>query len=146
MSSKDKQPTDEEKVNAVVTEIRILEGTFNELSARQNMLERALLESRAALEAIKGLSESKEAEVLTQIGGGVLVRSSPPSVDRVLINVGASVVIERSRDEAVAMLESRSREVETSVLSIQSQRNEIAERLEVDRQYLQTLISQPQTS
>jgi prefoldin alpha subunit len=146
LSSKDKQPTDEEKVNAVVTEIRILEGTFNELSARQNMLERALLESRAALEAIKGLSESKEAEVLTQIGGGVLVRSSPPSVDRVLINVGASVVIERSRDEAVAMLESRSREVETSVLSIQSQRNEIAERLEVDRQYLQTLISQPQTS
>jgi prefoldin alpha subunit len=127
-------------------EIRILEGTFNELSARQNMLERALLESRAALEAIRGLSEAKGAEVLTQIGGGVLVRSSPPSVDRVLVNVGANAVIEKSRDEAVAMLEGRSREVESSVLSIQSQRNEIAERLEVDRQYLQTLISKTQTS
>lgn len=146
MSTKEKAPTDEEKVSSIVTEIRILEGTFNEFSARQNMLERALLESRAALDAIKGLNQAEGAEVLTQIGGGVLVRSPPPSVDRVLVNVGANVVIEKPRDEATAMLESRSREVETSVLSIQSQRNEIAERLEVDRQYLQTLISKTQTS
>jgi prefoldin alpha subunit len=146
LSSKEREPTDEEKVNAIVTEIRVLEGTFNELSARQNMLERALLEGRAALDAIKGLGESKEAEVLMQIGGGVLVKSSPPSVDKVLVNVGANVVIEKSKEEAMAMLEGRSRQVETTVLSIQGQRNQIAERLEVDRQYLQTLISQPQTS
>jgi len=146
LSTKQKEPTDEEKVNSIVMEIRILEGTFNELSARQNMLERALLEGRAALEAIKGLAEAKGAEVLTQIGGGVLVRSSPPSVDRVLVNVGANTVIEKSREEALAILESRSRELETTVLSIQSQRNEIAERLEMDRQYLQALISKTQTS
>ncbi|MDG6898536.1 MAG: prefoldin subunit alpha [Nitrososphaerota archaeon] len=146
MSGKQKEPTDEEKVNAIVAEIRILEGTFNELSARQNMLERALLEARAALDAIKGLGETKEAEVLTQIGGGVLVRSPPPSVEKVLVNVGANMVIEKPRDEAVAMLETRTREVESTVISIQGQRNEIAERLEMDRQYLQTMVSQSQTS
>ncbi|MDV3278065.1 MAG: prefoldin subunit alpha [Nitrososphaerales archaeon] len=146
LSSKQKEPTDEEKMNSVVMEIRILEGTLNELSARQNMLERALIESRAALDAIKGLGEGKVTEVLTQIGGGAMVRSPPPSTEKVLVNVGANVVIEKPREEAVAMLESRSRDVEASVLSIQSQRNEIAERLEVDRQYLQSLLSQAQQS
>ena len=146
MSSKQKEPTEEEKMNSVVMEIRILEGTLNELSARQNMLERALIESRAALDAIKGLGEGKVTEVLTQIGGGAMIRSPPPTTEKVFVNVGANVVIEKSREEAVAMLESRSRDVEASVLSIQSQRNEIAERLEVDRQYLQSLVSQAQQS
>jgi prefoldin alpha subunit len=132
--------SDEERLNSLVMEARILESTFNELSARQNMLERALLENRAALEAIKGLTDQKPTEALLQIGAGVLVRSSPPSVDRVLVSVGANVVIEKTREEATAYLEARAKEVEQSVISLLNQRNEIAERLESDRQTLQTML------
>ena len=46
------QPTAEETVNALLVEVRVLESTYNELTARQNLLERALLESRAALDSI----------------------------------------------------------------------------------------------
>jgi prefoldin alpha subunit len=132
--------SDEERLNSLVMEARILESTFNELSARQNMLERALLENRAALEAIKGLTDQKPTEALLQIGAGVLVRASPPSVDSVLVNVGANVVIEKTREEATAYLEARAREVEQSVVSLLNQRNEIAERLESDRQTLQAML------
>ena len=132
--------SDEERLNSLVMEARILESTFNELSARQNMLERALLENRAALEAIKGLTDQKPTEALLQIGAGVLVRASPPSVDSVLVNVGANVVIEKTREEATAYLEARAREVEQSVVSLLNQRNEIAERLESDRQSLQAML------
>jgi prefoldin alpha subunit len=99
-----KQPSAEETVNALVVEVRILESTYNELTARQNLLERALLESRAALESIKGLAGQPPTEVLTQIGGGAMLRSQPPSTDHVLISVGSNVVIEKSRNEAVAMM------------------------------------------
>jgi len=47
-----KKPTAEETVNALVVEVRVLESTYNELTSRQNLLERALLESRAALDSI----------------------------------------------------------------------------------------------
>jgi prefoldin alpha subunit len=137
------QPTAEETVNALVVEVRVLEGTYNELTARQNLLERALLESRAALESIKGLDgESKE--VLTQIGGGAMLRSPPPSTDRVLLNVGSNVVIEKSKEEAVAMLEERSRDVEKTIVSLAGQRNEIAERLNADRDLLNNLVAKSQ--
>jgi prefoldin alpha subunit len=139
-----KQPTPEETVNALVVEIRVLEGTYNELTARQNLLERALLESRAALDSIKGLSGNSPAEVLTQIGGGAMLRAQPPSTDRVLVSIGSNVVIEKSRDEAVALLEERSRDVEKTIMSIIGQRNEIAQRLNSDRDLLNNLVARSQ--
>lgn len=139
-----KQPTAEETVNALLMEIRVLEGTYNELTARQNLLERALLESRAALDSIKGLSEAPSAEVLTQIGGGAMLRSQPPSTDRVLVSIGSNVVLEKPREEAVALLEERSRDVEKTIMSIVGQRNEIAERLNSDRNLLNNLVASSQ--
>ena len=135
------QPSEEETVNSLLVEIRVLEGTFNELSARQNLLERALLESRAALDAIKGLSESTSDEVLTQIGGGAMLRAPRPSTDKVLVSIASSVVIEKPKDEAVAFLEERARDVEKTIVSILGQRNEIAERLNSDRQILNNYVA-----
>ena len=139
-----KEPTAEETVNALVVEIRVLEGTYNELSARQNLLERALLEGRAALESIKGLGGQQSGEILTQIGGGAMLRSQPPLTDTVLISVGSNVVIEKPKDEAVAMLEERSRDIEKTIVSIIGQRNEIATRLNSDRELLNNLVASGQ--
>ena len=135
-----KQPTVEETANNLLVEIRVLESTYNELTARQNLLERALLESRAALDAIKGLS-GQQTEVLTQIGGGALLRSKPPSTDQVLVSIGANVVVEKPRDEAVAILEERSREFEKTIISVIGQRNEIAERLNSDREIMNNYLA-----
>lgn len=139
-----KQPTAEETVNALLVEVRVLESTYNELTARQNLLERALLESRAALDSIKGLSGQPADEVLTQIGGGAMLRSQPPSTEHVLVSIGSNVVIEKSREEAVAMLEARSRDVEKTIVSLIGQRNEIAERLNSDRDVLNNLVARSQ--
>ena len=139
-----KQPSAEETVNALVVEVRVLESTYNELTARQNLLERALLESRAALDSIKGLDGQPATEVLTQIGGGAMLRSQPPSTDRVLVSVGSNVVIEKPKDEAVAMLEERSRDVEKTIVSLIGQRSEIAERLNSDRDLLNNLVARAQ--
>jgi prefoldin alpha subunit len=138
------QPTAEETVNALVVEIRVLESTYNELTARQSLLERALLESRAALDSIKGLVDAPSSEVLMQIGGGAILRSQAPSTDQVLVGIGANVVVEKPREEAVAILEERSRDAEKTVISLSGQRNEIAQRLNSDRDLLNNLVARSQ--
>ena len=138
------QPSAEETVNAILVEIRVLEGTYNELTARQSLLERALLESRAALDSIKGLQGQTTSEVLTQIGGGVMLRSKPPATDKVLVGVGSIGVLVKPREEAVAILEERSRDIEKSLVSLITQRNEIAQRLNADREALNTLVARSQ--
>ncbi|MDG6899309.1 MAG: prefoldin subunit alpha [Nitrososphaerota archaeon] len=138
------QSTAEDAVNALVVELRVLEGTYNELSARQNLLERAMLEGRAALDAIRGLSGQSPGEVLTQVGGGIMLRSSPPETERVLVSIGANLVVEKPRDEAVAILEERGREIEKTLISLVNQRNEIAQRLNSDREALNSFMARSQ--
>ena len=140
-----KEPSAEETVNALLVEVRVLEGTYNELSARQNLLERALLENRSALDSIKGLGEAPRGEVLVQVGGGAMLRSPPPVTDKVLVSIGSGVVIEKTKAEATAILEERARDVEKTIISIAGQRNDIAERLNSDRQVLNTFLSQQQS-
>jgi prefoldin alpha subunit len=132
---------EEEKVNALVGEIRMLENTFNEFSGRQNLLERILIETRSSLDTLAGLASTKTEEVLIPVGGGILIRASPPNTEKVLLNVGANVVVEKSRDYASKFMEVRANELEESIVAINSQRNQIAQRLESDRRALQTIVN-----
>jgi prefoldin alpha subunit len=136
-----KEKSDDEKLNSLLVEVRVLEGTYNELTSRQSLLERALLESHAALDAIKGLGEKPPNEVLMQIGGGAMLRGPPPATDKVLVSVGSDVVVEKPKEEALTLLEARSRDVEKTIISLIGQRNEIGERLQSDRQLLQSLLA-----
>ncbi|MDA4133477.1 MAG: prefoldin subunit alpha [Thaumarchaeota archaeon] len=131
---------EEERINNLVAEVRVLESTYNDLSSRQNLLERILMESRSSLDTIKGLSSSPTEEVLVPVGGGILLRASPPKTDKVLLNIGANVVVEKSREEAEKILEGRSKNIEENIIAILSQRNQIAQRLEADRRTLQAFI------
>jgi prefoldin alpha subunit len=132
--------SEEERMNRLLVESRMLESTFNELTNRQGMLERMLIESRASLETIKGVASAATDEVLIPVGAGVMLRGSPPKADKVLVSIGANVVIEKTKDEAEKILEGRAKEIEENIIAILSQRNQIAQRLEVDRRTLQAFI------
>jgi prefoldin alpha subunit len=132
---------DEERINNLVAEARMLEGTFNELSGRQNLLERILIEGRASLDTIKGLGSATPDEVLIPVGGGILLRSEPPKVEKVLVNIGANVVIEKSRDDATKLIEERVQQIEQDIVAVANQRNQVARRLDADRRALQSLIN-----
>jgi len=132
---------EEERVNNLVAEVRVLESTYNDLSSRQSLLERILIESRSSLETIKGLSSSSAEEVLVPVGGGILLRASPPKTDKVLLNIGANVVVEKTRDDATKFMEARATDLEQDISAIASQRNQIAQRLDSDQRALQSLLS-----
>lgn len=132
--------SEEERMNRLLVESRMLESTFNELSNRQGLLERMLIESRASLETIRGIGSAATDEVLVPVGAGVLLRASPPKADKVLVSVGASVVLEKTKEDAEKMLEARSKDIEENIVTILSQRNQIAQRLESDRRTLQAFV------
>ena len=131
---------EEERVNNLVGEIRVLESTFDEYSGRQNLLERILIETRSSIDTLAGLASTKTEEVLIPMGG-ILIRAEPPKTDKVLLNIGANVVVEKSREYATKFMEARANELEESIVAIASQRNQIAQRLDSDRRALQTIVN-----
>jgi prefoldin alpha subunit len=136
--------SEEERINNLINEVRVLESTFNDLSSRQSLLERILIESRSSLDTVKGLDSSSSDEVLIPVGAGVLIRAIPPKIDKVLVNIGANVVVEKSKDDATKMMEERANQVEQDIVAIASQRSQIAQRLEADRRVLQSFINRQQ--
>jgi prefoldin alpha subunit len=75
--------------------------------------------------------------VLLQIGGGASVRAKVLEPDKILLSIGAEVVIEKSNKDAVEFLKERIIEMEASQKKVaetldrlRSQMNEINRRLE----------------
>jgi len=131
--------SEEDRMNRLILESRMLESTFNELTSRQGLLERMLIESRASIETIKEVSSARD-EVLVPVGAGVLLRGPPPTADKVLVSIGANVVVEKTKEAAQKMLEERAKALEENIVTLISQRNQVAQRLEADRMALQAYV------
>jgi prefoldin alpha subunit len=102
-----------------------------------DMLENGRMEALAAIEALEAMLESEDATVLLQIGGGASVRAKVLEPDKILLSIGAEVVVERSNKDAAEYLKERIIEMEASqkrvaetLNHLQSQMNEINKRLE----------------
>jgi prefoldin alpha subunit len=101
------------------------------------MLENGRMEAHAAIEALEAMLVTDEGIVLLQIGGGASVRAKVLEPDKILLNIGAEVVVERSNKDAVEYLKERLIEMEASQKKVadtlnylRSQMNEINKRLE----------------
>lgn len=113
-------------------------------SQQLSLLESGRMEALAAIESLRGLAESPHSTVLLQIGGGASVRARVPDPDRVLLNIGAEVIVERSNALAQDYLKDRITEMEASekkvaetLERIHGQMNEIARRIELGYQQAQ---------
>lgn len=101
------------------------------------MLENGRMEALAAIETLEAMLSADDGVVLLQIGGGASVRAKVLEPDKILLSIGAEVVIEKSNKDAVEFLKERIIEMEASQKKVaetldrlRSQMNEINRRLE----------------
>ena len=102
-----------------------------------NLLENGKMEAFAAIEALEAMLASEENTVLLHIGGGASVRAKVLEPEKVLVAIGAEVIVERTNNEAVEFLKGRIMEMEASqkrvsetLDKLRAQMNEITKRLE----------------
>ena len=116
-----------------------------EIFTRQlSLLEEGRIEAIAAIEALEGAAAAPDSIVLLQIGGGASVRARILDPDRVLLNIGAEVIVERSNTAAQDYLKDRIIEMEASAKKVaetldrlHGQMNDIARRIELGYQQAQ---------
>jgi len=101
------------------------------------LLENGRMEALAAIESLEDMLTAGEGTVLLQIGGGASVRARVEEPEKVLLAIGADVVVERSNKDAVEFLKERVMEMEASAKKVaetidrlRGQMNEINKRIE----------------
>ena len=131
-------------VNKVEREVQVLQHYLNEygqqmemLSQQLQMIENGRAEAVAAVETLTTLASSEDGTVLLPVGAGASIRVKVLEPDRVLLSIGANVIVERQNAEAKSFLEDRMLEMEASgkrvaetLGKIQGQANEVARRLD----------------
>ncbi len=113
-------------------------GQQAEMFAGQlDLLENGRMDALAAIEALQGLLSSSDGAVLLQIGGGASVRAKVLESDKILLNIGSDVIVERTNTDTIEFLKDRITEMEASekkvaetLEKLRAQMNEIAKRIE----------------
>jgi len=131
---------DEETFRRLVVELRILEGTAEELQSRVNLVNAALTELRVSDMTLEGLeNEEKDAQLFVPIGGGSYVKAKLASADKVIVGIGADVALEKTLKDAKENLGNRIAELEKTRTSLGQQLGQVIEKIREDRARLEEL-------
>jgi prefoldin alpha subunit len=132
--------SDEETFRGLAVELRILEGTAEELQARLSLVTATLRDLNTSRMTVEGIEkENPDASLYVPVGGGSFIKAKLESNDKIIIGIGAGVSIERSLTEAKQIIQNRISEIEKNRESIQQQLIQIANRIQEDRDRLQEL-------
>lgn len=133
---------EEEELRKLSIELRFLEQTAETLQQRISMLNAAMTDLTYASTALENIEKEKEnAELLIPIGGSSYIQTKLASSDKVIVGMGAGVSIEKTLPEAKSILKERLEEMAKNMRSAQQQFAQIADRINVGRNRLETLIT-----
>ena len=120
----------EQRINEMVQQSRMLESYLNDVMTRQMTVARLIEEARLASTTVQGIVSESDVESLMPVGIGVHVRTVVPPIKKLVVNIGAGVAVEKSRDDALNYVEARIKEYEVAARQLEAQRQEISMRME----------------
>ena len=99
----------------MMQQARVLEAHLNEIISREAAVSRLLEEAKLASSAVQEIQTETEVESYVPVGVGVHMKVSVPPVKKLLINIGAGVAVEKSREDTINYIESRLKEFENRI-------------------------------
>ena len=134
----------EAQAQQLMQQMQMLENHFAQLTQQENSIISIIREANSALHSINETKTKNESDSLIPIGMGVYVQSKIQSKDKVIINIGSGVAIEKDQNSTINWLESRLKELEVALKNVNSQRQQVADNLEMGKQQMQNFIQKSQ--
>lgn len=147
MSEEPQFKSPSEELDALVLEFSNLKTYADVLRQQIEISTSAIMElvmSKNSLSEIKLLRGN--AEVLLPIGAGNYVKAYLKDVNKIIVNVGAGVAIEKSIEEAISNIEDKIKKIQSHVSSLQSQYIQVITRMDQLQVRINELYSQIESS
>jgi prefoldin alpha subunit len=134
--------SNEDEARKLSMQLRYFEQTAESLQQRLSMLNAALTDLTYANMTLENIEKEKEnAEMLVPIGGSSYIAVKLADANKVIVGLGAGVSMEKTVPEAKAIVKERLEDLQKTQTSMQQQLTRIAERIQSDRNRLETLLS-----
>jgi len=137
--------SDNEKLQSVAANLKMMEDYLNELSQREQMVIAQVIQGRGAIEAVKNLNSGVK-EVLVPLGSSVYMKMKLSSdIGKLIVSIGANIAVEKSKDEALLSLDESMNALDGLSTNIQAQKNELAKKIGSARAELNEIVQQAQS-
>ena len=133
---------EEEELRKLSVEMRFFEQTAETLQQRISMMNAAMTDLTYASMTLEGIEkENEDAELLVPIGGSSYVKAKLANPDKVVVGLGSGVSVEKTLQEAKAIVKERLDELQKTMVSAQQQFAQVADRINADRDRLESLLA-----
>jgi prefoldin alpha subunit len=133
---------DEEEVRKLNMQLRYFEQTAETLQQRLGMLNAGITDLSYANMTLESMEKEKEnAEMLVPIGGSSYINVKLADSNKVVVGMGAGVSVQKTLPEAKAVVKERLEELEKTRVQAQQQLSQIAERINQDRNRMESLLT-----
>ena len=134
----------EQQAEQLMQQMQMLETYFSDLAQREGTFLSILRESIGAIESIKALGARPDSETLIPLGMGAYIPTKISSNNKIVVNIGAGVAVEKDFPAAINYFEARIKEIEIALQDTASKKQDAANRLEQGKAQMNQLMQQPQ--
>ena len=134
----------DEHAQQLMYQMQMLENYFVELNRKEESLIGIIREAASAIQSIKAINEQPESSTLVPMGMGSFAKAKISSNEKLILNLGAGVAIEKDKDAAINYLESRLKEMEVALKDTSAQKQQVMSNLEMGKQEANRLMQQSQ--
>ena len=132
----------EEQAQQLMQQMQMLETYFTDLSQREGTLLSVLREAISAIESMKSLHQKQNSDTLVPIGMGTYVQTKISSNDKIVLNIGAGIAVEKTYDSTINYLEARIKEIEVALQDTSAKKQEAIARLEQGKEQMNQLMQE----
>ena len=131
----------EEKTQQLLYQMQMLEGYFSELIQKEEAIISIFREASSAVVSLKAIDNKTDSETLVPMGLGTFVKTKLIPNQKLILNVGAGVAIEKDQNYAINFLESRLKEMQVALQEIGGQKQQVSASLEQGKQQMNQLLA-----
>lgn len=122
-NEEEKDALQKELQSRVVT-FKALESNLANFARQKDLLTARLMEMQNTAISVEELHKSKS-DTLFSVGSGAFVKGNPRDRDKIIIEIGAGIALEKTVDEAREILETRKKDIENAINNTHLEMNKI---------------------
>ena len=131
----------EDQAQQLLYQMQMLEGYLSELSQKETTIVSVIREASSAIHSLKTIDNKTDNETLTPVGLGTFVKTKVVPNEKLIINIGAGIAVEKDKDSAINFLELRLKEMQVALQETSNQKQQISASLEQGKQQMEQMLA-----
>ena len=131
----------EEQAQQLLYQMQMMEGYLSELTQKEGTIMSIIREASSAIQSLKTIDTKIDNETLVPVGLGTFIKTKTVPNEKLILNIGAGIAVEKDKDSAINFLELRLKEMQVALQETSNQKQQISANLEQGKQQMEQMLA-----